>query len=352
VLHQLVQVVHLGQGFQAAAAWRFGRGSTFRFGLKKIRLPALGRRCGGHGLIYFIAGNALKHIAKFQLLKEFFYFFLVYRVFGKLLGVKIDRHLGNDTGQMLAQESLLLVVADLFAQLAFDIVGLLVHFFHAAVLLEELRSCFGPHAGNAGDIVHAIAHHAQVVHHLVHLFDVKALFDLRYAPGFGGIAHATRAVHKDMLAHELPKILIGRHHVHVKVFLFGPFGQGTDHVIGLVAIHTYEGNIESIGQPADVGHRYFDGLGGFVALSLVFRKFLVAEGRLVRIIHDGDVSGRVFFQHLQQRIGKAKDGGGIQALGGDAGVFDKSEVRAVNQRVGIEQEEFGAGFGHEDVLIL
>ncbi|MFC7666733.1 hypothetical protein ACFQT0_04350 [Hymenobacter humi] len=45
-------------------------------------------------------------------------------------------------------------------------------------------------------------------------------------------------------------------------------------------------------------------------------------------------------QHFHQRVGEAEHGAGVHALGVDARVFAEREVRAVNQRKGVEQEEF------------
>jgi hypothetical protein len=55
--------------------------------------------------------------------------------------------------------------------------------------------------------------------------------------------------------------------------------------------------------------------------------------------------GRFFvFEHFQKRIDKAEYTTGIQPFGGNAGVFDKSKMSAINERESIQEEKFFIGF--------
>ena len=64
----------------------------------------------------------------------------------------------------------------------------------------------------------------------------------------------------------------------------------------------------------------------------------MAEGRLLRVEHDGDMI-RLFIQDLHERVHEAEDGTRVLTPGIDERVADEREVSTISQRHAVEQEQ-------------
>jgi hypothetical protein len=128
---------------------------------------------------------------------------------------------------------------------------------------------------------------------------------------------------------------------HAEIFFRGGARQRTDHIVGLHALLTQDG------QP-HAAHRFEQWLdlraqivGHGRALCLVFGEQLVAERLAGSIEHHGDALGIVVLQELREHVQHAKHGTGRFA----ARIAERWQrvEGAVQVRRTIDQHEIGAG---------
>ena len=148
-------------------------------------------------------------------------------------------------------------------------------FLKRPVLCKQFLSGLGPDTRQSRNIIDAIAHHPEVVDDLFYSVQSKFLTNLSLAPNLWRITPATRAIHENVWAYELPEVLVGSHHVGCKTFLFGFFRQGSYDVVRLKTGHANGGNIEGFKNFVNVGHRNFDRLWRSITVCLVLREHFV-----------------------------------------------------------------------------
>ena len=136
------------------------------------------------------------------------------------------------------------MLAHALAQLALNLVAVGQDVFEGSVLSEELGGGFLADSGDSGNVVDRVAHQSQDIDDLIHPLNAPLFADLGGPHHFGGLASAGRLVHLDSVGDKLPKILVRRHHEHLKAGLFGLVGQGSDHVVGLVTRHAQRRNAQ------------------------------------------------------------------------------------------------------------
>ena len=127
--------------------------------------------------------------------------------------------------------------------------------------------------GHAGHVVGAVAHQRLDVHHLFGR-DAELLGHLR-----GGdplVLH--RIEHGDAVVHQLHEVLVGRDDDGLEALGRRLFRIGRDQVVGLVALKLDAGQVEGAGRLAHQGELRAQLLRRLVAVCLVFRVEVVAEG--------------------------------------------------------------------------
>ena len=186
--------------------------------------------------------------------------------------------------------------------------------FQTAVLVQEFRRGFGTDSGNAGDVICAVAHHAQEVDDLQRFVHVKLLPNLIGAPDFSRVAAATRTKHPNLVGNELTEILVRRHHVHVKVRCCGFFRQESDDIVRFVSHLADGGHVQAFQYLQNPRHRPLDVFRRLVAVRFVLGIRFVAERPPGGIEYNGQTRGSLVANDVEQRIGKAKNGARVQAL--------------------------------------
>ena len=316
---------------------------------EQITLPVGGHRLQGA----FVAKDTFGQGAELQFAEHFQDAFAVRGV--QVKGFVINRHrgIGQDGGQLAAHARLLGVFPHPLPQLALDLVSVLQDPFHTAVLLDELDGGLLPHTGDAGDVVHGIAHQPQDVDDLFRALQAPPGADLLGSQHFVGVALAARFVHQHLVGDQLAEVLVRGHHVGGVPVLLGMPRQGADHVVRLVPVAFQDGDVEALDDAADVGDVRGDVVRHLLPVRLVLRVFQVPLGGLGGVEDHGDVGGLLLLDQVQQGEREAECRAGVEAPAVDPRVLDEAEVRAVDQRVGIEQEEalvllggvFGRGHG-------
>ena len=135
--------------------------------------------------------------------------------------------------------------------------------------------------------------------------------------------------------YQLAVVLVGGHHVGIESLLFGQFGQGAYHIVGLETGHLDDGYVVGPDNLLDDGDRVTNHFGRLFALSLVLLVGFMAEGRSLRVESHGNVRGVLLFEQLFEGVDKPQDGRCVYSLGVDAGIFDEGIIRAVDKRVGV-----------------
>ena len=180
--------------------------------------------------------------------------------------------------------------------------------------MQELGSGFGTDAGNAGDVVGTVAHHAEQVDDLERFVHVKLLPDLIGPPNFCWVAAAPRAKHSNLVGDELTKILVRCHHVHVKALRCCFFRQESDDIVRFVSHLADGGHVQAFQYLQNPRHRPLDVFRCLVAVRFVLGIRFVAERPPGGIEYNGQMRGSLVANDVEQRIGKAKNGARVQAL--------------------------------------
>jgi len=143
-----------------------------------------------------------------------------------------------------------------------------------------------------------------------------------------------------MLRHQLPIVLVGGHHIGVYASSAGNGGQRSYHIVGFVARYFQDGDAEGCDDFFYNRYREADVLGSFFALCLILFVGFVAESRPGRVESHANVGRLLAFEYIGQGVDKAKNGRGVHPLRVDAGILDERIIGAIDECVGIEEEEF------------
>ena len=222
-----------------------------------------------------------------------------------------------------------------FLHFALQLVGIAQQSFHGIELFDELFGRFITYARQSGNIVAGIAHHSEVINHLFGAFHAKSFLHFGNAPNFDAIAHSSRTVHKNVLAHQLPKILVGSHHKHLVVFFFGLFGQGADEVVGLIPLQLHYGNLHGLQNLLDVGYGYTDGIRSFIPVCFVVFEHFGPLHTTSLVKGHSQMVGLFPFNHIKKGVHEPHNGRGVHPFGVDSWVFNEGIVAPENQRVGV-----------------
>jgi hypothetical protein len=82
-----------------------------------------------------------------------------------------------------------------------------------------------------------------------------------------------------------------------------------------------------------------DVLGHFLALGFVVGEEVVARGGGGGVENDGEMGGGLVGEDVQEGVGEAEEGGGVDAIAGEDGVANEGEVGAVSERHAVEEEK-------------
>ena len=260
--------------------------------------------------------------------------------------IKLDRRVAGDGRQHFAHQDLVAVLLQALAiSLALDFGGVLDGAFDTAVGLDQIARSFVTDTGGAGDIVDRISLEREQVDDLLrrdalHFLDLVGVVE---QVALHGVEHV------DVVADELRQILVARDNVDVDVAAGGLLGEGTDDVIGLIAVTGENGNVDRLEQAFDVGQLQEQVVGRFVAVGLVVFEDLVSEGRPGAFPDGRQIVGPMRVDELPHHVVEDVDGFGRQARG--RAHQRRARARAAvegaeDQPEGIDQEQTRGAGGH------
>ena len=293
---------------------------------------------GGWGSGGFLIGShhAVEQAPELQVFEYPLERFLVRLLPFQPVHIEADGYIGLDGGKEFGEQDLFAVGFYLGLDGTFQLTGMFEQVFDASELGYQFLGSLFAHARASGDVVGGVAHQPQHINDLSRRLDVELGFHFRYAHHFEFLVAVFGTVHEDVVRYQLPVVFIGRHHVSGDALPSGFGGKGSDDVIGFVSAYLKNGDAVGTDDVFYNRHRETDDFGCFFTLGFVLFVSLVAERGTCRVEGDSNVCGLLFLQHIFQCIDEAHDGGSIESLRVDTGIFDESIVCPVNQSVCVQ----------------
>ena len=203
--------------------------------------------------------------------------------------------------------------------------------------LHQGNGGFFADARDSGDIIRFVPRQTE------HVYDERGsdtefILHRLFIEQFPVIPALSGPVHFHIGGDQLHEVLVARHEICLDSLRLGPARQSPHHVIGFVPRKLDAWDVESpdnLFQEIDLAGKVFRHL--FTG-RLVWLVHDMAEGRLLRVEHDGDMI-RLFIQDLHERVHEAEDGTRVLTPGIDERAAYEREVSAISQRHAVEQEQ-------------
>ena len=181
---------------------------------------------------------------------------------------------------------------------------MVINILYAVVAPDQIAGALGTDAGNARDIVGAVALYRLDLYQLRRRHAV-VLFDL-----FGRIENIVAVgaeVHRRFVAHQLQAVAVsGGDHAHIAAVLAG-CRERAENIVRLVALAGDKRVAQQAEQLPEQRHLTCQLRRHALARRLVAVKRLVAKGGRLQVKGDGDRVGVFFFFYLAQHGQKAVD---------------------------------------------
>ena len=142
-----------------------------------------------------------------------------------------------------------------------------------------------------------------------------------------------------MFCHQLPIILIWRHHQHLEPLFFCQPSQRTNHIIRLIARHLNHWYPMRLHYLLDDRHSLTNILRRSLSICLILFIRLMPKRRARRVKHHRQVRRLLPCQHIIQRIHKTKYRRSIHPLRVYSRHTHKRIISPINQRISIKQKQ-------------
>jgi hypothetical protein len=206
-------------------------------------------------------------------------------------------HVG-ELDQAAGQLGLGLERLDVLALLALELIAVGQHRGEVAVLLEQLGRGLRADAGDAGNVVGAVADHAQVIDHLLRR-------DALLLQQFLGAAQdvLARIPGADAVVQELVDVLVLGAQAHIHAGGARLFRQGREHIVGLVARDLEDRHPARAQDLLDIVELCRQQVRHRVAMGLVLGEDLAAEA-VADVEHAHQVRQQRILPQIAHQIGK------------------------------------------------
>ena len=231
------------------------------------------------------------------------------------LSVERDRRVTTDAGNLARHQGIVGMVADVFAHLALDVVGVGEHGVKRAVLHDERGRLLGADAGHTGDVVARVALEAVEVGNLLGLHALVKRTDLLRAHD-GDVAHALPVGEdRDVAIGKLVGVAVARDKQHPVAQLLALPGKRTKQVVALPALDGIHRHMHSLEQLAHHGELLGKQRVARGTLRLVLGKHLHTHRGAALVEGDHDAIGVEVFHQAQKHAHETEDGVGGSAVG-------------------------------------
>ena len=258
-----------------------------------------------------------------------------------------------DGGELVGEEGLFLVFFQFLAQglgapeaELGHLVEILVDVFQGAQALDQAQGGLLAHAGDAGDVVHLVAHegeeiddqlraHAELLHHAVDVVE--------------GVVHGVDQ--GDLVGDQLGHVLVAGGDQHRFALFAEDAREGADHVVRFHPFLDDQRQAHGADQVVQGLHLFTQIIGHGRAVGFVFLEQFVAEGLALGVENHRHVFRVVVLHQFAQHGGdSAHRPGGLAAGGGERRQGVKGAVQ-VGRAIDEDDGFFGCGHGARLLLM-
>ena len=260
------------------------------------------------------------------------------RTHRQLLGAEFDRHVQPDRREPLGKQQFVAPRGDALALPALDPLHVGENVLDRSPRLHQLAGTLLADARHAGNIVRGIAPQRQHVAHERRIVESVMCADGVAVDDLDAVA--LLLVELAAGAHELPVILVGRHHEDLVPFGGSLLRQGTDHVVGLESLDFEHRHAHRIQNPLDIGDRQSDVLRRGGTVGLVFGVEFAAETSALWIERHTQQVGIFAFEDVAQELHETENDRRIHPRTVAHRPRQKRIIVFIDQCVGIDQKQF------------
>ena len=294
------------------------------------------RRRGRQRLVELV--DAVQQVAELEAPEHLLQLRAVRRREHDLGRVEVELEVAPHRRELLRGLRLLGVLADRLRAGRRQLVHVLEHVLQRAVLGDQLAGRLVADAGNARDVVGGVALQADEVRHLLGL-DPEAQLDPLGRVDVD-VGDAARGHHqRDVVAHELEGVAVGRDDRRLDPGLVGAVGERGDHVVGLPALELEVAVAERLDDRPEVRELLPQQVRHRLALDLVGLE-LLGPVHGPRVPGDRDAPRPVVGEQLEEHVGEAEQRVGGEALARGELLGQRVEG-AVGEVVPVDEEEVG-----------
>ncbi len=223
-------------------------------------------------------------------------------------------HVGEHVGELAVELHLVEPLPEVVADLAADLIGVVEEVGEGAVLLDPLGGGLLADTRDVGQVVGRVAAQSREVRVLLRGEAVLLLHGRRReAVQVGHAAH--RVEHGDVVVDQLEVVTVTGDDERLVAERLSRGGERGEDVVGLVVLHAQRLDAECLQHLLEDVHLTLELRRGGLALGLVLREHLGAEGLAAHVEGDGDVARLFLGENVRQHGEEAVDGVGVLAPG-------------------------------------
>ena len=250
------------------------------------------------------------------------------------LEIKLDIEVAHDGRQFTTQVSHVAPLGQPIARPCADVGQMRIDGVEVAILAQQFGRRFFADAGDARDIVRAVAHHRFEIHQLAWL---KPPFfaESRHIPDLVVIA-SLRQLHPNMGTKQLQDIAVAGRDMHIQTHLDRLPAYRAQHIIGLHVGHGQLRDVKGLDKFTNAIELASQVVGHFLARRLVLGVNLLARAQAF-VKCDRKVLGLIMLIDIQQRSAEAIDGARALAARCREAPMLQGEITAISERVTVNQ---------------
>ncbi len=253
-----------------------------------------------------------------------------------------DRHGQREVTHELVEATVAQDTVEVFAQglpgLALDLVGVGDHALEVAVETEPLGGRLGSDPGDAREVVARLTDEGGEVAVALGRHEVLLLDGLGvHPPHVGDPAHGIDQ--RDVVGHELEGVAVTRDDDDLHALGLGHRRQRRDDVVGLEPVDLHVLDPQRIEHLADQRDLPLELARGGGTRGLVVGVLLGAERLARHVERDGDVSGVLVAQHVDEHRREAVDAVGVLTRARREVLHREGEERAIGKGMTVKNKE-------------
>ena len=264
------------------------------------------------------------------------------------LEIKLDIEVAHNGRQFATQVSHVAALGQPIAHARADVGQMLIDGVEVAILAQQLGRRFFADAGDARDIVRAIAHHRLEIHQLAWL-KPPFLAECRHIPDLVVIA-PLRQLHPNMRTKQLQDIAVAGGDMHIQTHVDRLPADRAQHIIRLHIGHGQLRDVKRLDQLANAIELAAQVVWHFLARRLVLGINLLARAQAF-VKCDREILGLIMLVNIQQRPAEAVDSARALAARCREAPMLQGEITAISERVTVDQIQYRTSFHKQKLCV-